>query len=175
MSRKLDRRALFGLSAGGRPRVELDSPRARGAVPAAPFSLERFYGEREDARRQRGSESRDAIPRFELRAELPEVETTRVGTPELAGPSAPKELAPVQAAAFVGRLRVMPEHCLAWQGSPCTVCSERCPEPGALVLHESRPTVDERACTNCGVCIQVCPAPVNAFEVLAAASGEPRS
>jgi len=48
--------------------------------------------------------------------------------------------------------------CLAWTGSFCTVCSERCPEPDAIWLDLAQPIIDEDRCTGCGVCVQVCPA-----------------
>ncbi|WNG35011.1 hypothetical protein F0U61_16160 [Archangium violaceum] len=63
-------------------------------------------------------------------------------------------------------VRVRPQLCLAWQGSFCSTCSERCPVEGAIALELGRPRVVEPRCTGCGLCIQVCPAPLNAFELL---------
>lgn len=57
-------------------------------------------------------------------------------------------------------------HCLAWQGTPCTVCSEQCPEPGAIVLDRGRPTIVADRCTGCGTCRDVCPAPYNPVIVM---------
>jgi len=57
-------------------------------------------------------------------------------------------------------------NCLAWSGSFCTVCSERCPVPGAISLEQGRPSVVESVCTGCGVCHGVCPAPVNAIGIM---------
>jgi ferredoxin-type protein NapG len=56
--------------------------------------------------------------------------------------------------------------CLAWQGSFCTVCSEQCPVPGAIVLEANKPRIVEQVCTGCGVCQHVCPAPENAILLL---------
>jgi ferredoxin-type protein NapG len=56
--------------------------------------------------------------------------------------------------------------CLAWQGTLCTVCSERCPVDGAIAVTGGRPAIDATACTGCGVCQHVCPAPYNAVLLL---------
>ncbi len=63
-------------------------------------------------------------------------------------------------------VRVRPQHCLAWQGSFCSTCSERCPVEGAIVVESGHPRVVEERCNGCGLCVQVCPAPLNAFEFL---------
>lgn len=52
--------------------------------------------------------------------------------------------------------------CLAYR-SICSVCVERCPVPGAIVTERGIPRVEATACTGCGVCAQVCPAPRNAI------------
>jgi MinD superfamily P-loop ATPase len=63
-------------------------------------------------------------------------------------------------------VRVRPQLCLAWQGSFCSTCSERCPVENAIVIELGRPRVVEDRCNGCGVCVQVCPAPLNAFAFL---------
>lgn len=55
--------------------------------------------------------------------------------------------------------------CLAYT-SFCTVCSERCPVPGAMKVAQGIPLVVADACTGCGVCHEVCPAPPNAVLML---------
>jgi MauM/NapG family ferredoxin protein len=62
----------------------------------------------------------------------------------------------------IGRARIQGFACLAHTGSFCTVCSEHCPEPGAIVLEQGRPRIEESNCTGCGICQHVCPAPENA-------------
>ncbi len=63
--------------------------------------------------------------------------------------------------------RVLASACLAYIGSFCSICKERCPSPGAIVVDEQgRPRVDAIQCTRCGVCIGVCPAPINGFELI---------
>ncbi len=57
---------------------------------------------------------------------------------------------------------ILDRFCLAWQGSFCSVCSERCPEPGAIVIEQGKPRVDPEKCTGCRACHDVCPAPKNA-------------
>lgn len=55
--------------------------------------------------------------------------------------------------------------CLAYT-SFCTVCSERCPIPGAMKVEKGIPMVVTDSCTGCGVCHDVCPAPTNAVLVI---------
>jgi len=65
--------------------------------------------------------------------------------------------------------------CLAHTGSFCTVCSEQCPVPGAIEVHACKPTIRPDACTGCGVCANVCPAPTNAIVVMPLADRRTRS
>lgn len=51
--------------------------------------------------------------------------------------------------------------CLALT-SFCAACVERCPVPGAMRTERGMPMVVADLCTGCGVCRDVCPAPVNA-------------
>lgn len=64
---------------------------------------------------------------------------------------------PAQVAVIQGRF------CLAYQGSYCSVCYERCPVPGAIDFHDAMPRVVLEHCTGCAVCHDVCPAPRNAI------------
>jgi Pyruvate/2-oxoacid:ferredoxin oxidoreductase delta subunit len=66
---------------------------------------------------------------------------------------------PTQVAVIQGRF------CLAYT-SICTICSEHCPEPGAIQVEHGIPMVKSETCTGCGVCHDVCPAPTNAVLVL---------
>ena len=70
----------------------------------------------------------------------------------------------------MGTAKIKQPHCLAFNGTICTVCSERCPVEGALALDQGRPVINEQACTGCGVCQYVCPAPYNAIAILPVAS-----
>lgn len=56
-------------------------------------------------------------------------------------------------------------HCLALENY-CSVCIERCPEPGAMHASQLIPMVVPEVCTGCGICHQVCPAPENAVLML---------
>ncbi|MGD9688248.1 MAG: 4Fe-4S binding protein [Phycisphaerales bacterium] len=61
---------------------------------------------------------------------------------------------------------IQTEACLAHTGSFCTVCSERCPVPGAIEVAAGKPAIRPEVCTGCGVCASVCPAPHNAVVVM---------
>lgn len=66
----------------------------------------------------------------------------------------------------IGLARILTQDCLAWQGTTCSACHERCPVPGAIHVDAGRPQVNVSACTGCGICHHVCPAPRNAVAVL---------
>lgn len=57
---------------------------------------------------------------------------------------------------------ILDRFCLAWQGSFCSVCVERCPIPGAIATEMGKPRVVPDLCTGCKICHDVCPAPKNA-------------
>lgn len=62
----------------------------------------------------------------------------------------------------MGVAQIERQACLAYTGSFCTVCAERCPVPGAIELSAGKPRIVAETCTGCGVCAFVCPAPSNA-------------
>lgn len=68
----------------------------------------------------------------------------------------------------MGTAVISPIHCLAHRNSPCSACVEQCPVPAALRFEAGRPVVVADACTGCGVCQHVCPAPQNAVLILPA-------
>jgi ferredoxin len=57
---------------------------------------------------------------------------------------------------------ILDRFCLAWQGSFCSVCVERCPVEGAIRTDKGKPRVEPDLCTGCRICHEVCPAPKNA-------------
>jgi len=61
-------------------------------------------------------------------------------------------------------------HCLAYQGSFCSTCRERCPIEGAIVIERGLPRVNADLCNGCGICHDLCPSPVNAVLLVAQAS-----
>ncbi len=155
----LSRRELFGFR---RPRTEAPAdavPAASPPEPAAPapsYSLDGFYRDRSPPR---------ALPVFAVRTSAA-VATTRVG----AGSSSRPEAAAATGAPMTVPAGMVPsvltEACLATR-SFCSVCFERCPRPGALLIERGRPRVVAEACDGCGRCIAVCPAPVLAFALVA--------
>jgi MinD superfamily P-loop ATPase len=82
-------------------------------------------------------------------AEEPAVETTRA----------------VEDAAMLAL--ILDRFCLAYQGSFCSVCSERCPTDGAITVIQGKPRVNPDFCTGCKICHDVCPAPKNAVFLVA--------
>ena len=71
--------------------------------------------------------------------------------------------APVPAVPMVAVIQG--RHCTALEDY-CSLCVERCPEPGALHASQIIPMVVPEVCTGCGICQQVCPAPGNAVLML---------
>ncbi len=57
---------------------------------------------------------------------------------------------------------ILDRFCLAWQGSFCSVCAERCPVEGAVIVQQGKPRVNPDFCSGCRICHDVCPAPKNA-------------
>jgi ferredoxin-type protein NapG len=49
--------------------------------------------------------------------------------------------------------------CLAFQGTVCTACAERCPVENAITMEAGHPKINDDICTGCGVCLYVCPGP----------------
>ncbi len=66
-----------------------------------------------------------------------------------------------------GIFAISEQHCIAWKGTSCSTCRERCPVPGALTVAGGRPTIDAALCTGCGDCVAVCPAPILAIRFVA--------
>lgn len=71
-----------------------------------------------------------------------------------------------EAPAQLGTALVQLHDCLNRLGSECSVCSERCPVPGAIQILAGVPSVDASLCTGCGMCQHACPAPRNAVMIL---------
>ncbi len=71
-----------------------------------------------------------------------------------------------EAPAALGTARVSPLDCLNRLATPCSVCIERCPVPGAIDFVGDVPEVNDPLCTGCGICQHVCPAPHNAILML---------
>ena len=62
---------------------------------------------------------------------------------------------------------ILDRFCLAYQGGFCSICSEHCPEAGAIVVTQGKPQVIADLCTGCQKCHEVCPAPKKAIFLVA--------
>ena len=144
--------------------------------PPSTFALDSFYDARVLAKR----ESRDGtsevvgvrtpvreIPRFAIRESI-STPTTRVGLGPLPSARSDRQPTPHEARAIPASLvpSVLIEACLATT-TFCSVCTERCPVPGAIAIRDRRPHIVVDRCDGCGVCVQVCPAPILALELVA--------
>lgn len=59
------------------------------------------------------------------------------------------------------------DHCLAYQGQECVVCSEMCPVPGVITVTEDlKPSFHLPKCVGCGTCVYSCPANPKALALL---------
>ena len=65
----------------------------------------------------------------------------------------------------MGLAIIDPNNCLAYHGTVCTACVERCPVEDVMTMEAGRPKIDSETCTGCGVCLYVCPAPTNAIHL----------
>lgn len=155
MAAPLSRRSLFDVFRKGAERpgepVTTSEPIEKPAKALSGFSLGEFYAARP---------AESALPHFAVKWAQAS-ETTSVGSGATPGLQLGDAEAPVP---FRGRLSVRASGCLAFDGSGCSVCSERCPTEGAIVLDDRmRPRIVNETCTKCGICVFVCPAPTGGF------------
>ncbi len=132
------------------------------------FSLDDFYAKRSAA------PSGETIPRFAVRAADAESTTTTTSAGVTRAALPPWHLrreARGPLPKLGGPVMVVRAVCLAWQGSPCWTCSEKCPVVGAISLDAGRPIVDVTRCDGCGECVAACPAPHNALKLAELARG----
>ena len=186
------RRELFGIWRRKQtaPGADADVAPERVPVPARPpataptaappaFSLDGFYRQRATA---------PVLPVFAVRAPTSSetTATTQIGVgPRAAASAAPTTAASAASAASPASAAsaavaiptamvpsVLVEACLATR-SFCSVCVERCPLPGAIVVSGGRPRIVPEACDGCGRCVAACPAPVLALALVARAEPLP--
>ncbi len=74
---------------------------------------------------------------------------------------------------IMGTAFITAQLCLAYQQTPCSVCSQHCPVEDVIRVDDGKPAITQDNCTGCGVCRQVCPAPENAILLMPALSRLP--
>jgi len=57
----------------------------------------------------------------------------------------------------LGTAQLDRDACIAWDGVICMSCRLACTDAAIVMDRRSRPSVDEDACTGCGLCVSVCP------------------
>ena len=82
-------------------------------------------------------------------------------------------VSPVAAGDYAHIAVIAGRYCLAYQGTYCTSCHDRCPVPGAIVIENGLPRVEPAVCTGCRICHVVCPAPENAVRIVPRPPGLP--
>lgn len=106
---------------------------------------------------------RRAFLRGRLRGQSQEPGATTPAPTEALSRAEVRRRATLNLGRFVARVET--DNCLGSIGQVCTVCVERCPEPGVLSLVGLLPQVDGEKCTGCGECEQRCPSPLLAIRV----------
>ncbi len=58
----------------------------------------------------------------------------------------------------IGRLELVAERCITFQGTPCRACADACPVgPAALDIDATgHPVVRVEGCVGCGICVRAC-------------------
>jgi ferredoxin-type protein NapG len=179
ISRRGFLRGSFGRDADPRPGAENDRARRRAAV----LPMLRPPGAVDEPAFLRActlcDRCIDACP-HDVLFRAPEQFREAAGTPTYDAARAPCLLCadtPCVAACETGALRpdlgfamgtahIDTQACLAHQGTFCSVCHERCPVPGAIAVDRGKPRIEVGACTGCGICLHVCPAPYNAVVLM---------
>ncbi len=140
------------------PRARTE-PHARGLLPMTDLSRRGLFGRllgRSDAPARAPEVARSVAP-------TPGVAPTPSVAPKPSGRPKPGPMRPGRPGIFT----VSEQHCIAWKGTSCSTCRERCPVPGALTVASGRPTIDPALCTGCGDRVAVCPAPILAIRFVA--------
>ena len=71
------------------------------------------------------------------------------------------------AGVHMGVLELLPERCITFQGSECSVCAKACPiGPDALAIDEAgHPVIRAEGCVGCGVCVRACVTAPSSFKL----------
>lgn len=118
-------------------------------------------GERGDAE---PADEQDELPP-DLLGLLSQIDPNRADRQPPPGFGPPADDAPADPAQ-PGIATLQRRSCLAYNRSFCTVCAERCPVDGAIVVERGKPRIIAANCTGCGICQDVCPAPMNAIVLM---------
>jgi len=62
----------------------------------------------------------------------------------------------IQPLPVMARAEINMQTCLPYRGPECGACEASCPVPGALKWDLTKPYVDSKLCTGCGLCREAC-------------------
>ncbi|MCH7875109.1 MAG: 4Fe-4S dicluster domain-containing protein [Gemmatimonadetes bacterium] len=67
----------------------------------------------------------------------------------------------------MARLELIPESCIAFQGSECCVCVRACPIGEKAIVEDEtgRPVIKAEGCVGCGVCVKECVTRPSSFKL----------
>jgi MauM/NapG family ferredoxin protein len=71
------------------------------------------------------------------------------------------------AGVHLGVLELLPDRCITFHGSECSVCAKACPVgPAALTMDEAgHPVIRAEGCVGCGVCVRACVTSPSSFKL----------
>ena len=81
--------------------------------------------------------------------------------------SCPEDALLASANMKMGTAQLIHNRCFAYNGQICDYCYTQCPgKDKSIIMNDGKPVVIENACTGCGICEYLCPAPGKAIMIL---------
>ena len=67
----------------------------------------------------------------------------------------------------LGEVELVPERCVTFRGTACTVCASACPigERALVIDEQGHPVLRREGCVGCGVCVRACITSPSSFEL----------